>query len=229
MYNILILSEFIEPFSELSELLKKQAYNVCHLSCRNVETSINDLKRSDFVLLHLGHDEVLNETNIKMIKEHSLCPLYVFSSGHTPEEVAQILKVGSEGHIDIPFHADVVCARIHAVFRYVHQIKKGIPSVLKYGNLVLYLDNREIYLNNKYISLTNVESKILQILLEHKETVVSKDKIIQFVWDEDQSATDNALGIHITRLRKKMSSDQDIEMIETIWGLGYRLNMKAFE
>ena len=101
--------------------------------------------------------------------------------------------------------------------------------MMRLGRLVLHLDNRELHIDQHVLSLTKVEFKILHLLIDHKESVVSKDTIIHYVWDEDSSATDNALGIHITRLRKKIMEICDEDFIETIWGLGYRINLKACE
>lgn len=229
MYNILVISEDEAPFSELCHLLKKDFFSVYSSSCKEVQNTMEELRQYDFILLHLGQDDEENAKKISSIKNHCVCPLYVFSEGHTPEEVSKLLEYGSEGHIEIPFRAEMVAPRIKAVLRFLHQIKRNTPNTLRYGRLLLHLDNREVLIDDKQISLTNVEFKIFQILVEHRETVVSKDKIIHYVWDEDSSATDNALGIHITRLRKKLNCEPGYDLIETIWGLGYRLNLELCE
>jgi len=111
----------------------------------------------------------------------------------------------------------------------LHQVKRGAPNIIRFGRLILHIDNRELHIDHNIIPLTKVEFKILQLLIDHRDTVVSKDKIIHYVWDEDSSATDNALGIHITRLRKKVLCVEHQDLIETIWGLGYRINLSACE
>ena len=69
-----------------------------------------------------------------------------------------------------------------------------------------------------------MEAKILRILLQHRDSVVDKDTIIHYAWNDNDSATDNALGIHIARLRNKIEYDESKPIIDTIWGTGYRLN-----
>jgi two-component system KDP operon response regulator KdpE len=229
MYNILIISEDPSLFAELTDYLRKEFFSVYHHACDEISACTEELRQYDFILLHLNYDK---ETNIKRIEEakrHSTCPLYIFSHKHTHEEIVELLGHGSEGHIEIPFTASVVSARIKAVLRYLHQVKPNHSKIMRFGRLVLHMDNREVHIDGNHIPLTNVEFKIFQILVEHRETVVSKDKIIHYVWDEDSSATDNALGIHITRLRKKLSCDPGLDLIETIWGLGYRLNLELCE
>lgn len=225
----MLVSDNPQPFQDLLHLFKKDFFSVYESPFKEQEKKTEELKQYDFILLHLDYDTKENAKRIAYLKSHSVCPLYVFSKGHQPEEISMLLEQGSEGHIEIPFHARTVASRIKAVLRFLHQIKRTAPNILRYGRLIVKLDNREVLMDNKNIPLTNVEFKIFQVLLEHGETVVSKDKIIHAVWDQDVSATDNALGIHITRLRKKLKCDNDEDLIETVWGLGYRLNLELCE
>ncbi|MDY0278884.1 MAG: response regulator transcription factor [Acholeplasma sp.] len=229
MYNILVISKNLKPFEELIALLKKDFFNVYSYVSIQSASSPDEFRQYDFILLHLDDDDKKNILHITEIKKNCACPLYVFSESHDADNVSHLLEAGSEGHIEIPFRAKSVAPRIKAVLRFLHQVKRGVPNTLRYGRLTLHLDNREILIDNQKIPLTNVEFKIIQILIEHRESVVSKDKIIHYVWDESSSATDNALGIHITRLRKKIVCNPNSDLIETVWGLGYRLNLESCE
>lgn len=229
MYNILVISKDIKPFEELISLLKKDFLNVYTFSSITAANALDELRQYDFILLKVEGSAYDHERQISELKNHCACPLYVFSESHDADEIAHFLESGCEGHVEIPFKAKTVAPRIKAVLRFLHQVKRGAPNLLRYGRLVLHLDNREVLIDGKKIPLTNVEFKIVQILVEHREAVVSKDKIIHYVWDEDASATDNALGIHITRLRKKLICEPNQELIETVWGLGYRLNLDQCE
>jgi len=227
MYNILIISKDERPFKDLIDLLKKDFLNVYLYPTIEDANAHDELRQYDFILLHIANDNDVK--TIIEIKNHCTCPLYVFSDDLDHNKIAHYLESGSEGHVEIPFRAEVIVPRIKAVLRFLHQVKRGAPNVLRYGKLTLHLDNREVLIDGNKVPLTNVEFKIFQILVEHREAVVSKDKIIHYVWNEDTSATDNALGIHITRLRKKLACKPDEELIETVWGLGYRLNLEQCE
>ncbi|HAX03412.1 MAG: hypothetical protein A2Y45_00375 [Tenericutes bacterium GWC2_34_14] len=229
MYNILIVSEDPSPFAELTDYLRREFFSVYQLNCDEVTRSSDEMRQYDFILLHLTKDSENSIKRIQDVKKHSSCPLYIFSHGHNHDEIVELLGHGSEGHIEVPFVASVVAARIKAVLRFLHQVKRNGANIMRFGKLTLHMDNREVLIDGNHIPLTNVEFKIFQILVEHRETVVSKDKIIHHVWDEDSSATDNALGIHITRLRKKLTCNPGCDLIETVWGLGYRLNLELCE
>lgn len=229
MYNILVVADDPAPLSRLIDLLRKDFLSVFNLAFDELDSHLDTLKTYDFVLLVLESDEINNIRRILQIKLNCVCPLYVFSKERTEEDVIKLLEYGAEGHIQIPFRAEIVMPRIKSVLRFLHQVKRGSPVQMRFGRLILHIDNREVTVDGVQIPLTNVEFKILQILAEHRDSVVSKEKIISRVWDQDQSATDNALGIHITRLRKKLVCLPHPDLIETVWGLGYRLNLAACE
>lgn len=111
----------------------------------------------------------------------------------------------------------------------MHYIKRSGNEHRVIGPIEIDLKNRYIKNKNDILPLTNVEYKILSILLNMKDQTVSKDYLIHRVWDKDSSATDNALGIHIMRLRKKLIISPNRSLIETVWGVGYKLNTKCVE
>ncbi|HPG43099.1 MAG TPA: response regulator transcription factor [Acholeplasmataceae bacterium] len=229
MYNILVISKELKPFEDLISLFKRDFFNVYTFASLHTAISPDHFRKYDFILLHLEDNDTKHIELIKEIKDNCSCPLYVFSKTHSAEEASHLLEAGSEGHIEIPFSAQAVAPRIKAVLRFLSQLKKGTSRAIRYGRLSLNIDNREILIDDRKIPLTNVEFKIVHLLIEHREMVVTKDKIIHYVWDENSSATDNALGIHITRLRKKLVCKDNEDLIETVWGLGYRLNLEQCE
>jgi len=225
MHNLLIIADDKTPFNEIIDHFRKDFFSVYVKPLSFLKTNLDDLNGFDFILLALTIDETDNFSMIQTVKENSVCPLYIFSKCIDDEDKSRYLEYGAEGHITIPFNSKIMTARIKSVLRFINKLKHVKQNVLKIGKLIISMDNREIVYDGVQIQLTKVEFKILKILAENKNMVVSKDKIIHYVWDEDSSATDNALGIHITRLRKKVRCNQ-AQIIETVWGLGYRLNHK---
>jgi DNA-binding response OmpR family regulator len=229
VFDILVLTEETKPFEEVIEIFKKEFFKIEVKTIHYIDYHSCDLHHYDFILIRLDYLESINEHLIKTIKSRSQCPLYIFAKNHTDHEKASLMEYGAEGHIDIPFSSSVVAARIKAVLRFINTIKKVKDNTIKIGTILIDLDNYSIDNNGSYMNLTNVEHKILKILLENKDHTVTKDEIIRYVWDDDTSATDNALGIQITRLRKKINCGDQVDIIETIWGIGYRFNFKLCE
>lgn len=225
----MLVTDEHEPYIELIDYFKKDFFNVYIEPLEFIEHNYHELSQYDFTMLHLGNNHMLNYHLISLINTHAKSPLYLFSTAITEDEQAGYLEHGAEGHLELPLNSKIVASRIKAVLRFLNNLKQKPQQTIKIGKLLVHLDNREVTLDHQTIQLTNVEFKILRILIDHRDLVVSKDQIIQYVWDEDASATDNALGIHITRLRKKLSCGHTLPLIETVWGLGYRLNFKACE
>ncbi len=229
MYNILIISNNRTHFTDLMHCFKKDFFNVFIKPVDYINHHQSELHDYDFILFELEERESKNHALISHIKYVSKCPLYLFGKGYSIEQKIRHFEFGAEGFVDIPFVASEACARIKSVLRYLNTFRRTPLNLVRAGNLTIRLDNREVSKHGKIIQLTNVEFKILKFLLEHKDQVVSKDQVIHAVWDDENSATDNALGIHITRLRKKINDESGAQLIETIWGLGYRLNHKQFD
>lgn len=226
MYKIAMITTIKDPFIKLAQLFTENNYQVKFINIDDISNQKSKLIGSDFVCLHLEYNDLINQHIIANIKRYSKVPLYIFGKNHSAEDRARLLNAGSEGYIEMPFSDIELFARIRAVMRYVSQLtKKNIKKIIS-GPIEIDLKNHQVKNEKEVYHLTNVEYKILNILLDSKDETVTKDRIINYVWDNDKSATDNALGIHITRLRKKLTCDHRIQLIETVWGVGYRFNYK---
>lgn len=229
MYNILVLSKDSSKLRDLTDLLKRDFFTLYEHPYEAKDTYQSILHEIDFVIMELSESFHENIIRIQDIKHQLKAPLYVFSNETNKDNIQRYLEQGSEGHIDIPFDAELTAARIKAVLRFLHNVHQPNHSIQKLGRLLFHQDNHEIIMGERRILLTDVEFKIVKILIENRDVAVSKDRIIHAVWDNDDSATDNALGIHITRLRKKLKCIDGTDLIETVWGLGYRINIKQCE
>lgn len=226
MYNILILTNDVDPFREIEALLKEEFFNVSTIILNGNDISkFNNLGDYDLVCTNLFFP---NGLHVKLLNELSAltrCPILSFYNDLTNDDILKILQSGATSHLRFNHPPRLVVAKIKSILRMMHKVYKHHHEKVCVGPISIDLDNREIT-NNGYASpITNVEYKILRVLLESKDQTVTKDLLIHRVWD-DASATDNALGIHITRLRKKLMCHNMYSLIETVWGVGYRLNIK---
>lgn len=229
MYNILFISSDVTPFLELQQELKKDFLSVYEYSHDAFEEYKMILQDIDFVIMRVEHSFDDTVQTMKMIKTFAKAPLYLLTDHLSEDEITHYMEQGAEGNIELPYNAKMVAARIKAVLRFLHSVERPHTNIQRLGRIQLHLDNREIIVDGQVIPLTEVEFRIVKLLVENRDLAVSKDRIIHSVWDNDDSATDNALGIHITRLRKKLKCSDGHELIETVWGLGYRINLKHCE
>lgn len=226
MRNILLISSKPKAFADLVHQLEQSDFRVIVRTYsllfqkKGVEAVI------DFILYDLMPSYEENIRNISHMNKYGTIPIYVFGENISEEQEIAYYDNGANGVVRIPFQPSIITKRLKSVILLLERTSRIINKVT-IGEVEIDLHNRVLKKQDEIIRLTNVESKILHILLQNKNTVVDKDAIINFAWSNDDSATDNALGIHIARLRNKVEYDKNAQIIDTIWGIGYRLNYEA--
>lgn len=227
MGNILLISDRPKPYDDLISQFKQTDFPVVTKKYAAAMHKKNADQIYDFVLYELKSSFEGNVQYLTPIVKAGTVPIYVIGELNESDEIAYY-KLGVQGIIRIPFNAAIIAARIVSIIRLLEKTSRLIRKV-KFGPVEIDLHNRFVKKHDLHLKLTNVEAKILRILFNNKNHIVDKDAIIHFAWDDDESATDNALSIHITRLRNKIEFDKSKPLIDTIWGTGYRLNYYAEE
>ena len=132
------------------------------------------------------------------------------------------LQEGADDYLCKPFDFDELLARIVALKRRVTQQTPDTMNSLKFSKLELLLDERVAKLNGEEIGLTKIEYELLQYLLENKNKVLSRERILSRVWQTYSDPNTNIVDVYISRLRKRLDADKAIA-IQTLRGNGYRL------
>jgi PAS domain S-box-containing protein len=154
----------------------------------------------------------------------------IFILSDKPDELGKLLAFasGADDCLALPFHPRELLARIKAVLRRVQRQSDGEYQVLRCGLLQLDPDQRKVSVNGEFIVLTGLEYELLYTLMKHPGRVFSRTQILEQVRGFQQNAPlDRAVDIHVSNLRHKLSSSE--VHIETVRGVGYRLNMKVSE
>ena len=136
------------------------------------------------------------------------------------------LQEGADDYLCKPFDFDELLARILALKRRVSLQPNDAINSLKFSKLELFLDERVAKLNGEEIGLTKIEYELLQYLLENKNKVLSRERILSRVWQTYSDPNTNIVNVYISRLRKRLDADKDIA-IQTLRGNGYRLGETA--
>lgn len=134
------------------------------------------------------------------------------------------LDIGADDYITKPFRVRELISRINAVLR--RRGKKENKKILKFKNLAIHTLEARVFKNNEEISLTAAEYKLLLILVQNKNIVLSRAKILEKLWDVSYDfINDNTLSVYIKRLREKIEDDSSHpEYIVTVRGFGYKFN-----
>ena len=164
---------------------------------------------------------------MKVIRERNTVPIIILSAKDTDSDKTLGLGLGADDYITKPFSITEVLARIKANIRrntkYIMQSAKE-ESVLKCGNLIMNINDYSVLKNETRIELTAKEFEILKILMKNPKKVYTKEQIYSLVWKDAYFGDENAVNVHISRLRNKIEDNpRDPKIVITVWGIGYKL------
>lgn len=223
MDSILIIEDSKDVNLMLAEALIDEGYEV-----KSVFTGIDgiveiqnhgyDLILLDIMLPYKSGDEILKE-----MRQFSETPVIVISAKDMIGTKIDLLKLGADDYITKPFDLREVVARIESNLRRSHKQTQE-NKFFRYKELVLDDNAKRVSINGSTIELTAKEYMILEMLLKNHGKVFTKANLYESVWKDEYFDDDNAVKTHISNLRNKLKKvNPDVEYIETVWGLGYRL------
>lgn len=156
------------------------------------------------------------------IRKVSKVPVIFISSTADNMNIVMAVNMGGDDFIAKPFDLDVLTVKIQAMLRRSYDFV-GQSSVLEHKGAMLNLTEATLVFLEHKIELTKNELKMLQVLMENKDKVVSRDMLMTKLWEDDNYVDENTLSVNINRLRKKLESIGLEEFIVTKKGIGYRV------
>lgn len=218
--TVLIIEDDADISSMLQILLRQNGYRViCAYS--GTEGLLVHGGEVDLILLDLMLPGRSGEDIIKDLKQKHSVPVIVMSAIHDVNKKVDLFSLGADDYVTKPFHNEELLARIAARLR---DGGRASAEVLTYKDIRLNKSDFSAECGGIPIELSKYEFLLLQLLMEHPNTTCTKSLIYDKVWDYENSADDNTLNVHISKLRKKLKEcSPDEEYIETVWGIGYRL------
>ncbi len=133
------------------------------------------------------------------------------------------MNMGGDDYITKPFSLDVVIVKMQAVLRRTYTYYTD-TQVIQAGEVILNLNDSTLLYQGEAIELTKNEYRILTVLMNRKNTIVSRDEIMKHLWDSESFIDDNTLTVNINRLRKKLEDKGIKELIQTKKGMGYLIH-----
>ena len=154
------------------------------------------------------------------IRKISQVPIIFISSASDNMNIVMAMNMGADDFIPKPFEETVLMAKIQALLRRAYHFSQGSPVIERGGAILNTGDNTLTYKDEK-IDLTKNEYRILLSLMENKGKVVSREKLMERLWETDAFVDENTLTVNVNRLRKKLEQAGLTDFIKTKHGVGY--------
>ncbi|MEJ5185631.1 MAG: response regulator transcription factor [Candidatus Geothermincolales bacterium] len=179
-----------------------------------------DLILLDLMLPGLDGLEVCRE--LRKVKD---TPVIVITARDSDVDKVVGLEMGADDYVTKPFNPRELLARVKAVLRRAERMQgEGDREVLRVGELVLDRARHEVWLDRRKIELSPIEFRLLECMMEKPGKVLSRNYLINRVWEGDFYGTPKVLDVHIRKLRKKLEEDPSSpRWVITVRGVGYRL------
>lgn len=222
--DIFIIEDDKSLSREITMTLSKWGY---------VTQEVNDFENITNEVLECNPKLILMDINLpsydgfywcSQIRNFFKMPIIFISSRDNDMDIIMSINMGGDDYIIKPFSPQVLVAKIQAILRRTYSYNNDIKcEIIKFKDITLNLVEGKIYFKNENTELTKNELKIMNILMENQEKIVSRDEIIEELWDTEEFISENTLTVNVNRLRRKLDSIGLNNFIETKKGQGYIL------
>lgn len=220
MYKVMIVEDDEIISNSIAGYLNKWQYTTHEVSnFQNVITEFVE-EKPDIVLIDINLPYFDGYYFCEEIRKISKVPIIFISSASDDMNIVMAMNIGADDFIEKPFKLVVLKAKIEALLRRVYNFNSS-NSLIVYKEVIFDINKDEIKYKDNIATLTKNESKILTILLENREKIVSREEIITALWQSDNFIDENTLSVNINRLRAKLKSIGIDEFITTKKGKGY--------
>lgn len=225
--KILLIEDDIEISDMLKNFLGTENFEV--ITAYDGESACKKFLEEEYslVLLDLMIPKISGMEVMKTIRENSTVPIIIISAKDTDADKTLGLGLGADDYITKPFSVTEVLARIKANIRRNTQYVLSATeeeTIFTKGNLTINTNDYSVIKNNQKIELTAKEFEILRLLMTNPKKVYTKEQIYSLIWNDVYMGDENAVNVHISRLRNKIEDNpRNPQYVITVWGIGYKL------
>lgn len=220
MKKILIIEDDALLKKYMKEYLNAYDYDI---------STVEDFDNIEKIVMNEVYDLMLLDINLpkfdgfyflKLIRKKLNVPVIIVSARSEEGEQIRGMDLGADDYITKPFSMGILLAKINAVLR---RTEKSTGIISEVNDIKLVYSNMELNDGDRVISLTKNEFNILKIFFENYRRVITREQLLNELWDEDEFVDDNTLTVNITRVKKLIKNNNLNLNIETKRGIGYVL------
>ncbi|UUZ91144.1 response regulator transcription factor [Paenibacillus sp. P25] len=232
MYRILIVEDDPKIAAILADFMTKYGYTPITVTDFRDVKAVYLQQRPDLVIMDINLPHFDGFYWCRQIRTVSTVPILFLSA--RPGEMDQVLAIenGGDDYIVKPFHLDLVMAKIKSALRRAYgeyAQSGGTRELIEAAGLTLDLTRGTLEWGERRTELSRNEQLLLEVLMKRPGAIVTREKLLEALWDDVDFVDDNTLTVNVTRVRKKLEELGIRQAIETVRGQGYRLTVNWSE
>jgi two-component system response regulator protein BraR/BceR len=222
MYKIMVIEDSVELRNEMIVLLRRNGYD--GYAPERFDAIISDIRVTSphLILLDINLPAQDGFQLCAEVRTFSQVPIVFVTGRNTDLDELMGITLGGDDYISKPYNTSILVARIFALLKRTYS-NSGSQDQLTHGAVTLHLATSRLEANNQFVELTKNELKIMHYLFMHKEQIVSRLDLVEYLWDNEMFVDDNSLSVNINRIRNKLQALGLEDYIMTKRGQGYRI------
>ncbi len=223
----------VDDDTNICELLRlyieKEGFEAILANDGETALKLFDQAEPDLILLDIMLPGLDGWQVCREIRKRSTCPIIMLTAKGEVFDRVLGLELGADDYVVKPFETKEVIARINAVLRRSAQTgpSKDAPKEVSYENLVINLTNYELKVNGVQIDTPPKEMELIYHLASNPNRVFTRDQLLDEVWGFDYYGDSRTVDVHVKRLREKLEGVSDQWALKTVWGVGYKFEVKT--
>ena len=218
--KILVVDDEARMRKLVKDFLVRSGYNVIEAEDGSQALDIFfEQKDIALVILDVMMPKMDGWETCREIRQYSQVPIIMLTAKSDERDELQGFQLGVDEYISKPFSPKILVARVEAILRRTNQL--SAEEILETGGIVIDKAAHSVTIDGNPIELSYKEFELLTYFMENKGIALSREKILNSVWNYDYFGDARTIDTHVKKLRSKMGEKGD--MIKTIWGMGYKL------
>ena len=228
MANIKIM--VVDDDSNICELLRlyleKEGFEAIIAADGAKALEMFDTAKPDLMLLDVMMPQLDGWQVCREIRKKSSCPIIMLTAKGEVFDKVLGLELGADDYVVKPFETKEVIARIKAVLRRSGTQDEKKSKEVRYDGLYINMENYELRVRGKQIDTPPKEMELIYHLASNPNRVYTRDQLLDEVWGFDYFGDSRTVDVHIKRLREKLDGVSDQWTLKTVWGVGYKFEVK---
>lgn len=228
MTKILVVDDELSIAKLLQFNLEKAGFEVVSAYDGKQALEMVSQEKPDFIILDLMLPKIDGMDVCKALRQDRInTPILMLTAKDDELDKILGLELGADDYLTKPFSPREVVARVKAILRRTQAVPEGAADgdiVLEFGNIKLYPEKYEVLRGEEKVELTPKEFELLHYLASHHGRVLTRDQLLNAVWNYDFVGDSRIVDVHVSHLREKLEEDtKNPRYIKTVRGLGYKL------